>query len=139
MLNSTIDGRSIPEITVGYLYGKPRACSVKGFTADYEDSGLDFETSNRLFYIDVPVLFRYYVSDGFNVFFGPRVGINIGGETEDLSTLMLGINGGVGYQLESGLIISAGYDLGLTDIFEEGESIDAKNGVVQISVGYAFN
>ena len=46
-----------------------------------------------------------------------------------------GVNLGAGYQLNSGLNFGLRYNLGLTDIFE---ASDAKNSVLQVSVGYTF-
>ncbi|MFA0961492.1 porin family protein [Roseivirga sp. BDSF3-8] len=128
--------------------------SLKGASAETEIFGTTVEESINLSYIDVPVLARIYVAEGFNVFVGPRLGLNLGGtykaeadgeseeeDIEDLRTLTLGLNAGLGYELPSGLNITAGYDLGLSSIFEdvEGETADIKNGVIQVSVGYKFN
>lgn len=128
--------------------------SLKGATSESEMFGITVDESLNLTYIDVPVLARVYVTEGFNVFVGPSFGLNLGGkykieadgeseeeDIEDLRTLTLGLNAGLGYELPSGLNITAGYDLGFSSILEdmEGETADIQNGVFQVSLGYKFN
>lgn len=115
-------------------------------------------------YINIPVLAKYYVFEGFNVFAGPQVGILVNSKasgsdsgvsasvdmkkmykTIDFSAVL-----GIGYQTALGLNFSANYNLGLTNVIGSGKvniaggEIDlddfgeSKNNVIQVSVGWRF-
>lgn len=105
--------------------------------------------------INIPVLAKVYIADGFNVQAGPQLGINTGskleydgslvntsGELGDdaLSTVNFGLVFGAGYKMAEGVTIDARYNLGLTNAFNEDIlAMDkARNGVFQIGVGYQF-
>ena len=104
-------------------------------------------------YINLPVIAKYYVTEGLSLEAGPQIGILVDakakadGETEDadellgdLSTIDFGLNFGVGYKLDSGLNFSARYNLGLSNISDESDvDFEFKNSVFQFSVGYFFN
>lgn len=105
-------------------------------------------------YINVPIMAKYYVADGFNIQAGPQFGFltkaewkgEFGGisATEDikdsLESFDFGVNFGLGYELPVGVFFDARYNLGLTKVNKEsisGED-DGKNSVFQVSVGYKF-
>jgi hypothetical protein len=90
-------------------------------------------------YVTVPVLFKAYVAEGFNVFAGPQAGflinsrlkLNSGiGILDDIVNTLsnrldlakyenkfdFAIVAGLGYQLPMGLSISANYNFGLTNV-----------------------
>ena len=104
-------------------------------------------------YINIPVMAKYYVTEGLSLEAGPQIGILVDskakfdGETEDadellgdLSTIDFGLNFGIGYKLDSGLNFSARYNLGLSNISDESDLDDkVNNSVFQFSVGYFFN
>jgi len=117
-----------------------------------EDS--DFgEGKLNLDYINVPIMAKYYVSEGFSLEAGPQVGFLINsklefeGESEDIKDettgIDFGLNFGVGYKMETGLNFGVRYNLGLSNIwdFSDFDGLDEfnnKNGVFQISIGYMF-
>jgi len=113
-----------------------------------QGASLDDETL-ELDYINVPVLAKYYVFEGFSLEAGPQLGFNINsqyefeGETEDeddIKTVDIAAALGLGYKLPMGIFFQARYNLGITDVYDEieGTQIDAKNNVFQFSVGYKF-
>jgi hypothetical protein len=115
--------------------------SAQGITDDDETLQLD--------YVNIPVLAKFYVAEGFSLEAGPQLGINVNsqykfdGETEDaegVNSIDLAGALGVGYKLPMGVFFQARYNLGLSDVFEEieGFQIDAKQNVFQLSVGYMF-
>ena len=57
-----------------------------------------------------------------------------------LNNIDIGVNVGLGYQFESGLIFGARYNLGLSNIndFAGSDNIKNQNGVFQFSVGFKF-
>ena len=139
--------------------------SQQGFTQDGTVSVTDvngtvtdniaLETTGRLDYLIIPIMAKYYVSEGFGLEAGPQIGFLLNSKfdvdagsltTGDFGSTTLnlfdntkkfdfGVNLGAGYQLNSGLNFGLRYNLGLTDIFE---ASDAKNSVLQVSVGYTF-
>jgi hypothetical protein len=104
-------------------------------------------------YINLPVMAKYYVTEGLSLEAGPQIGVLVSakakadGETEDadellgdLSTIDFGLNFGLGYKLDSGLNFSARYNLGLSNISDESDAdFKINNSVFQFSVGYFFN
>ncbi|MDW5288306.1 porin family protein [Formosa sp. PL04] len=94
-------------------------------------------------YLNVPLMAKYYVTQGFSVQAGPQVGFLLNVNDDDLgiedsfNTVDFGINLGLGYKLKNGLNFDARYNIGLTNI-NEIDSINNKNGVFQVSVGYFF-
>lgn len=120
--------------------------SAQGAKESFE--GIDIEVN--LDYINIPIIAKYYVSEGFSLEAGPQVGFLMSakakaeGQSEDLKDFVKGIdfglNFGVGYKLDSGLNFGARYNLGLSNI-NDGEGSDEfknQNSVIQFSVGYFF-
>jgi hypothetical protein len=130
--------------------------SEAGFTYNYEEK-------LKLGYINVPLMAKYYVAEGFSIEAGPQVGFLISAKAEWEETLTgegvnetdsgdedikdfvkgidFGVNLGFGYRMESGLNFAARYNLGLSNI-NDGEGSDdysQQNNVIQFSVGYFFN
>lgn len=122
--------------------------------ADYSESS--FSGDYKLSYLNVPVLAKVNVAEGFSLEAGPQVGILLsakdkydsGGDSfeEDVKdqTKGIGFDASVGaaYKLDSGLNFGARYNLGLSrldDFSSEGSNTKWKNNVFQIYFGYIFN
>lgn len=118
--------------------------------------GLNVGAQVQSHYIDIPLLIRVDVAKGINVFAGPQLsylvrsslnakaailGINLFnkgiGITDQFNRVDMGLSGGVGYALNKGLNVQAGYDLGLSKL-NKGDSYKAHNSVIKVSVGYTF-
>jgi opacity protein-like surface antigen len=112
----------------------------------YSMQGTSFKVSSVKFalnndYINVPILLKAYVADGFNIFVGPQVGYLTGSKIKiktgsSLLDNIAGILGnsidfgkyendfdfavviGAGYQLTNGFSISANYNLGLNKLLD---------------------
>lgn len=118
--------------------------SAQGTKGDEGDDELKMD------YINIPVMAKFYVDEGFSIEAGPQVGflvsseLEIDGQTEDIkdemSSIDFGLNFGLGYKLETGLCFGARYNLGLSNIwdFEGSDDFKNQNSVIQISVGYFF-
>ncbi|MEM5540002.1 porin family protein [Olleya sp. AS48] len=112
----------------------------------------------QLDYIQVPLLLKAYIVKGLSVDAGPQFGFKIheefdyqpnsdGGDIEidsddsyvkDFDT---SIALGAAYKFDNGFFLSGRYNLGVTDIFEDGtpfEGVDAKNNVWQFGIGFMF-
>ncbi|MCC9135019.1 porin family protein [Pontibacter silvestris] len=123
--------------------------------------GLDFlnanvTITNKAEYIDLPVLARLYVGNGFNIYAGPQISYLVSNKVEakagalgfnalnqefDMNSgfreVDFAVSGGLGYRFTNGFNVSAGYDLGLSPIDANG-SFETYNRVVKASIGYSF-
>lgn len=122
--------------------------------ADYSDE--EFEGTFKLDYLNIPLMAKFYVGEGFSLEAGPQIGFLLSAkdeydftgtafksEEEDIKEFVkdidFGINVGVGYKLEGGLNFGARYNLGLSDANDSGDdSFTLKNSVIQAYVGYFF-
>lgn len=118
-------------------------------------------SKTTLNYIEVPVNFLYKAPAGDGKLFfggGPYLGLGISGKDsgddgegnqisesvhfgsaeEDYKNPDFGINFIGGYQFNTGLSISAGYGLGLANLYNGGEGLKLKNQVLSFSLGYFF-
>lgn len=119
-----------------------------GVQADllYSQQGAEFDLGNfNLDYINVPIVLKYYVSDGLNLQLGPQFGVIINddaqtvfGETiNDIATNNFDISAvfGLGYDFPMGIRLDGRYNLGLNDV---SESVEGKNSVITLAIGYSF-
>ncbi|TGE21255.1 PorT family protein [Hymenobacter aquaticus] len=112
--------------------------------------------TSRMSYIDVPVLLKGYLTPGFYLFGGPQASFLVSNKVRveagalgfnALSTdfdvknqfrsVDFGVVGGLGYQFDNGLGLSAGYDFGLSSL-DKNNNFDAQNRVIKASVNYSF-
>ncbi len=119
--------------------------SVKGTTND------DFANSRAVLnYVDVPVLLRLYLGEGFNIFGGPQAsflmssqfegdffGSTFSYDTEAIRETDFGLVVGVGYNLPAGLNLQGSYDFGMTPVFKNSEA-EIYNRGFKVSLGYTF-
>jgi hypothetical protein len=127
--------------------------SSQGATSDvafiYEEFGGNVDVDIKLDYISVPVMLKYFVAPGFSLEAGPQfsflskseIEAEFQGETEtedmkdDTESFDLGAAVGVGYGLPQGFLVQARYVMGFSDVYTDS---DAKNSVIQLSVGWKF-
>ncbi|MDR1880566.1 MAG: PorT family protein [Tannerellaceae bacterium] len=126
----------------------PRFSAEAGFAysmqgAKFGDKDVDLKHD----YLNIPVLGKYYVHKGLNVFAGPQLGIKV-------NTSSIGYVGeyvprdmtravdvaaviGAGYLLDTGLLFSTNLALGLTDVSEV-DTDTHRNWAIQLNFGYRF-
>lgn len=126
--------------------------------AKYEDA--DFKETIKLDYLNLPIMAKFYVADGFSLEAGPQVGfllsakgeLEAGGESVEVDIkdfvegIDFGLNFGVGYKLPSGINFGLRYNLGLSNINDTGNldpdfnvgDVNNQNSVIQLSLGYFF-
>jgi len=111
-----------------------------------------YEGTVKLDYLNIPLLAKFYVSEGFSLEIGPQVGFLLSAKDEydwngdigedDIKEYVKGLDIGavigIGYKLEGGLNFGGRYNLGLTDANDGYEDGTYKNGVIQAYVGYFF-
>ncbi|MFZ4772087.1 MAG: porin family protein [Ferruginibacter sp.] len=137
--------------------------SQKGFTlvGNLKIDALKFIGANasakiQADYIDIPILLKANLSKGLFVYAGPQVAVLVKNNLH-LNAGILGISlfsqdlnltnnfnktditmvGGMGYRLDNGLQIAAGYDYGMSRV-DKNSSFKAYNRAVKISVGLTF-
>lgn len=108
----------------------------------------EFDEKIKLNYLNIPLMGKYYISEGFSLEAGPQIGLllsaksDIDGEEIDIKdsvkSIDFGLNLGLGYKMKSGLNLGARYNIGMSNINDEDGLDSIKNGVFQISVGYMF-
>jgi hypothetical protein len=119
-----------------------------GFDVYYGDVQFKFN------YINVPVMFKYYVADKFNLEAGPQIGFLVSAEAtvkvegtkatesvkDNFETLDFGLNFGAGYDFTKNFSAGVRYNLGLANIADTEPGDDGKvhNSVFSLSVGYKF-
>lgn len=132
-------------------------------------SGQGYDISNRnnaddieyqLDYINVPVIAKVYVFDGFALEAGPQVGFLVKSEVDykpstvnegDISlnedqfnSVDFGVALGASYKFRGGFFLSGRYNIGLSDIYDDSftnnifSKADAKHSVIQAGVGFMF-
>lgn len=93
-------------------------------------------------YLNVPIIVKYYVAEGFNVQAGPQLGyfLSADGETdlEGANRVVFSFDFGVGYDITEEFFAVARYDLGLSSLVDD-NSIDTKQNTFQLGIGYRFN
>jgi hypothetical protein len=141
--------------------------STKGVKATYDANllGLNLatgETRLDLYYVDIPVYVKYYLSEDFNFHLGPYAGMLTKAKIETdaelldfievddsenmdrevFNTLDYGVSMGLGFIVEP-VRIGFNYNLGLNRVAKEDDSMesllgDAKNNVIQVYLGFSF-
>ena len=140
--------------------------STQGTKFEFSEDSFSSESELKLNYLNLPIMAKYYVAEGFSIQAGPQIGFLVGGEQTSTTTetfggitttveserdakdfaktIDFGLNFGLGYQLENGLFFDARYNLGLTNIIddeedeEDDDDTELKNSVIAISIGFKF-
>lgn len=133
-------------LSESFYFGPEVLYSSQG--SKFSDEGMD--GAIKLDYVQIPLMARYYVSEGFNMEAGPQIGFltsseieveDVGVDAKDfMSGFDYGLNFGLGYKLPAGIFLQGRYNLGLANVFDsdEFEDDEGKNSVIQLSVGYMF-
>lgn len=110
-----------------------------------EEEGVDGKLN--LSYINIPVLAKYNIAEGFFAETGPQLGIlasakaKVGDHSVDVKegykSIDFGWAFGLGYELAEGFGFNARYNLGLSKLGEDSDA-KVKNGVIQFGVFYKF-
>jgi hypothetical protein len=109
----------------------------------YSQQGAEFDAGEiDLNYVIIPVVIKYYITEGLNLQAGPQFGFVVDdnikevfngisdAESFDLSAVI-----GAGFEFPFGIRVSGRYSIGLTDIMKLG---DGKNSVATVAIGYSF-
>lgn len=116
-----------------------------------EDATRDVTTTYQVNYINIPVMFKYYVIPSLSLDLGPQFGFMVYGKSTDKwedggkkmkekhdigdRSFDFGIGLGATYNFNEKVFIQARYTLGLVPLYKGSH---ARNGNAQLSVGYRF-
>ena len=113
----------------------------------YEISNSSGTFTQKLNYINLPMMFKGYPSENFFLEAGPQIGLAISHKEEydsgfnlfdtsgefDPQSFDWGVNFGGGFKTNTGITLGVRYHLGLGDIYDEGSP---KNRVWNFSIGF---
>lgn len=122
---------------------------------DPELGSVTADAKFNLSYINIPVMFKYYVAEKFNLEAGPQIGfltsakLNVkvdgyGSSDQDVKDIFesvdFGLNFGAGYDFTEHFFANIRYNLGLSNIAktESGDDSKVNNSVFSLNVGYKF-
>lgn len=119
-------------------------------------NALNARATAQMHYVDVPVLFKVKPAGGFTVFAGPQVSylvnnnlradVNVLGFsllntnldiTNQFNRLDMGVTGGIGYESESGIGISAAFERGFNRL-DKNQNLSVFNQGVKVGITYKF-
>lgn len=105
----------------------------------YSSEGADDDFG--ISYLRLPIMAKYYVMEGLSLQAGPELAFKVATEEDVVDELTksldFGLGFGAGYELESGLMFDARYNLGLSNISDV-DGVDFGNAGFQIGLGYRF-
>lgn len=119
--------------------------SAQGFDIVRREDASDIE--HQLDYIHIPVLAKFYLTDGLSLEAGPQIGFVVNEQIDDGNTeiefypesrneMELSLGLGAAYKFNN-FFLYGRYNPGLTDIYDR-EGVDVKNSVIQAGVGILF-
>lgn len=123
--------------------------SAQGYDIASRDDANDIEY--QIDYINVPVLAKFYVTNGLSIEAGPQIGFLVheeidfnpnsdGGDVEladdQFKSVDFAVGLGASYKF-SNFFVFGRYNIGLSDIYDL-DGVDAKNSVIQAGVGLMF-
>lgn len=103
----------------------------------------------KIKYINIPLMAKFYLVDKFSLEVGPQIGFRSLAIAEtpigdydarnDIKSIDLGVDAGIGYKLENGLNFGIRYNHGFSNITKYvGDKVTNHNAVVQATVGFFF-
>lgn len=123
-----------PEVYYSSTSGKLKA------TSDNVEHDFDLN------YVNVPLMLKYYITNGIAIEAGPQAGFltdskvkftDLDPNSPKFNDFDFSLNVGLSVNLPLNFMISARYNAGMTNVIDE-PNVDWKNRVMQLSVGYRF-
>lgn len=123
--------------------------SYKVFDTNPLGSIVDVEKNQKFEYLNIPLMVKYYVADGFSLEAGPQIGFLMSSKLEKTKTGLgdsgifrastdFGFNLGTGYDIAENINLSFRYFIGLKNIIEYIEPFEVRNTNLAFAVGYKF-
>ena len=94
-------------------------------------------------FLRIPIMAKYYIVNGFSLQAGPELAFKAGGDviSDYLKSMDFGLGIGAGYEMSSGLMFDARYNLGLADLndFPAGSGLEtAKITTTSFNIGLGY-
>lgn len=133
-----------------------QGAKIDDFTVNVDGVNYTGDVNFNLSYINVPVMFKYYVAEKFNLEVGPQIGFLTSAEsvtklngysqtdTQDVKDSFekvdFGVNFGAAYDFDTHFSAGVRYNAGLSNIAktEPGDDTKMHNSVLSLSLGYTF-
>ena len=115
-----------------------------------------YKSTIKLAYLNIPLMAKYYVAEGFSLEAGPQLGFLLSAENEatvsfegesetesadnkeDFNSIDFGFNLGAGYDVTENINLGVRYSIGLSNIVKDSEDFKQNNSNIAIAVGYKF-
>ena len=124
-----------------------------------EDKDGDFKLNSTIStsYIQLPIMFKYYVNENISLNFGTQIGflssaqnttkVTYNGETntdvndikDNFNSNESGINFGASYKMENGLFFDFRYFIGTSELLTGTNDSNLKSSALKFGIGYYFN
>ena len=124
---------------LGYNFAENMALTA-GVLYSMQGSGLDDQDENlNMDYLNIPILFNYYVAPGLAIKAGVQPGFLLSSKVDDVDvkdsneTFDLSIPVGLSYEI-SDFVIDARYNFGVTNVVKH--DVKARNSVIMLTLGY---
>ncbi len=156
---STISGFSNADIVPGFNVGGLLEIKINERIAIqpeilYSTQGTEFKSlsvKQELNYVNIPVMFKYFLINGLCLEAGPQAGVLIAatptGDPKNISGLYTKDNsnnidfsvlGGLGYYITDHINLGVRYNFGLTKVNKTNPNLDIRNNVFQVGAAYRF-
>ena len=130
--------------------------SAQGAKAKLSEEGVSIKATQKLAYLNIPVIAKYYVAKGFSLEAGPQLGFLLSAEQESTESIDgvtttesddnkegfnstdFGFNLGAGYDVTENINLGVRYSIGLSNIVKDSEDFKQNNSNIAIAVGYKF-
>lgn len=112
---------------------------------------------DKIEYINIPLLAKYYFTKAFSIELGPQFGLLIEAKNKDevstngvevkqnrnfkheVNSFDFGIGAGLAYDFSNGFFVNTRYNLGLSKVGRTNQYYsESTNGVTQLGIGYKF-
>lgn len=116
-----------------------------------EEPTRDITSTYQTNYINIPVMFKYYVTKSLSIDLGPQLGLKVYDKCTDKwedsnghwdekynmshRSVDFGLGLGATYNFSEKVFVQLRYTLGLVPLYKDG---NARNGNAQLSIGYRF-
>jgi long-subunit fatty acid transport protein len=122
--------------------------SAQGAKFKENFGGISYEYDTNLNYLNVPVMAKYFVADGFSLEAGPQIGFLMSATAKDdndsedikdsFNSTDFGFNLGAGYNVSDNINLGLRYTVGLSNIAKDSGDDKIGNSNIAIAVAYKF-
>lgn len=92
----------------------------------------------QLDYVQLPVLFKFRLSEKFHFLAGPQAGVKVHKTLDGVKNFAYSGVGGLEFKISHTLFADVRYTYGFSNIFDDYVPAEAKNTNIQLAVGYKF-